>query len=52
MHHDRERFIPGMQRCVNIHKAINLSHYINKVKVAQSCPTLCEPMDYTVQGIL
>ena len=23
-----------------------------KVKVAQSCPTLCSPMDYTVHGIL
>ena len=23
-----------------------------KVKVAQSCPTLCIPMDYTVRGIL
>ena len=23
-----------------------------KVKVAQSCPTLCEHMDYTVHGIL
>ena len=23
-----------------------------KVKVIQSCPTLCDPMDYTVQGIL
>jgi len=23
-----------------------------KVKVAQSCPTLCNPMDYTVNGIL
>ena len=22
------------------------------VKVAQSCPTLCNPMDYTVHGIL
>ena len=22
------------------------------VKVAQSCPTLCDPMDYTVHGIL
>ena len=22
------------------------------VKVSQSCPTLCEPMDYTVHGIL
>ena len=23
-----------------------------KVKVIQSCPTLCDPLDYTVQGIL
>ena len=23
-----------------------------KVKVAQSCPTLCDPMNYTVYGIL
>ena len=23
-----------------------------KVKVAQSCPTLCDPMDYTVHRIL
>ena len=23
-----------------------------KVKVAQSCPTLCHPVDYTVHGIL
>ena len=23
-----------------------------KGKVAQSCPTLCDPMDYIVQGIL
>ena len=23
-----------------------------KVKVAQSCPTLCDPTDYTVPGIL
>ena len=25
---------------------------VNKVKVAQSCLTLCEPMGYTVHGIL
>ena len=24
----------------------------NEVKVVQSCPTLCNPMDYTVHGIL
>ena len=26
--------------------------YSMKLKVAQSCPTLCDPMDYTVHGIL
>ena len=25
---------------------------ISEVKVAQSCLTLCDPMDYTVHGIL
>ena len=33
----------------------NIKSYFNgevKVKVAQSCPTLCNPMDYTVHGIL
>ena len=25
---------------------------LRKVKVAQSCPTLCNAMDYTVHGIL
>ena len=24
----------------------------SEVKVAQSCPTLCDPMDYTLHGIL
>ena len=27
------------------------SLYVGIVKVAQSCPTLCDPMDYTVHGI-
>ena len=26
--------------------------YVAKVKVAQWCPTLCKPVDYTVHGIL
>ena len=26
--------------------------HLSIVKVTQSCPTLCDPMDYTVQGIL
>ena len=28
------------------------NHIALKVKVAQSCPTLCDTMDYTVHGIL
>ena len=31
---------------------LQLIIYVKKVKVAQSCPTLCNPMDYTVHGIL
>ena len=26
--------------------------FCSKVKVAQSCPALCDPMDYTVRGFL
>ena len=29
-----------------------LSNVKVKVLVAQSCPSLCDPMDYTVHGIL
>ena len=29
-----------------------LYNTVKKGKVAQSCPTLCDPMDYTVHGIL
>ena len=27
-------------------------HNVKKVKVTQPCPTLCDPLDYTVRGIL
>ena len=33
----------------------SISHLLKvkvNVQVAQSCPTLCDPMDYTVHGIL
>ena len=32
MHHDQVGFIPGMQGFFNIHKSINVTHYINKLK--------------------
>ena len=32
--------------------ALSTTLYVSKVKVAQSCPTLCNPMDCKVHGIL
>ena len=32
IHHDQVCFIPGMQGFFNIHKSINVIHYINKLK--------------------
>ena len=36
----------------NLHTATKTQCSLMKVKVAQSCLTLCDPMDYTVLGIL
>ena len=32
IHHDQVDFIPGMQGFFNIHKLINVTHHINKLK--------------------
>ena len=31
---------------------VDIQCTIGGVQVAQSCPTLCDPMDYAVHGIL
>ena len=36
----------------NTIERLNWTERMCVVKVAQSCPTLCDPMDYTVHGIL
>ena len=79
IHHDQVGFITGMQGFFNIHKSINVLHYINKLKdknhmiisidaekafdkiqhpfmiqftsVAQSCPTLCDPVNRSTPGL-
>ena len=38
--------------CHTDNLTVNLIEKWSKVKVAQSCPTLWDPMDYTVHGIL
>lgn len=32
IHHDQVGWIPGMQDWLNIHKSINVIHYINRIK--------------------
>ena len=32
IHHDQVAFIPGMQGFFNIHKSINVTHHINKLR--------------------
>ena len=46
--HDQVIFIPGLKGWFFQHLKIN----VMRVKVAQSCPTLCSPIDYAVHGIL
>ena len=48
-------FLPFLQlsqiTCVHVPRQLNLTMKV-KVKVTQSCPTLCVPTGYTVHGIL
>ena len=49
--------VPIIPICLTVKKDLEGTHFLRcvekvKMKVAQSCPTLCNPMDYTVRGIL
>ena len=60
--HWRSHIICPVHRCIFSHSVMSNSWLLHghlfyesekwKVKVAQSCPTLCDPMDYIVHGIL
>ena len=39
-------------RCPYYSEVIFYIYFAGSVKVTLSCPTLCDPMDYTVHGIL
>ena len=48
---DRKDWWATVQRVTKIRTQLSM-HTHRKVKVAQSCLTLCKPTDYTVYGIL
>ena len=45
-------FVCVYMSCVCVSVCMFVCMCIVKVKFTQSCPTLCDPMDYTVHGIL
>ena len=49
------RFIGSMYLLIHVyvyHMVCEPMRFPGEVKVTQSCPTLCNPMDYTVHGVL
>ena len=45
-------FVHFIKRLIFFHHFHMITFSWSEVKVAQSCPTLCNPMDHTVHGIL
>ena len=43
---------PGKNTGVGCHFLLQCVNVKSESEVAQSCPTLCDPMDYTVRGVL
>ena len=52
MKHDRNPRKYGKKPLINLDHTKKMLNSEEYVKVTQSCPTLCNPMDYTVHGIL
>ena len=50
--HDKVFNMANQGNANQIHNEISLYICHSEVKVVQSCPTLCDPMDYTGHGIL
>ena len=50
--HDKVFNMANQGNANQIHNEISLYICHSEVKVVQSCPTLCDPMDYMVHGIL
>ena len=46
------RYFTGIEIDSKLMKRCSPSLVVSEVKVAQSCLTLCDPMDHTVHGIL
>ena len=48
--HNSERYMHPSVHCSTIHKSQDYCVWNVKVLVAQSCPTLCDPMDCSLPG--
>ena len=48
---EKKRKFPSHTALLDNHSVLDFSIFV-KVKVTQSCPAFCDPMDYTVHGIL
>ena len=51
IHHNQVGLIPGMQSYFNTWKSISVIYHIQFSSVAQSCPTLCNPMNRSTPGL-
>ena len=48
---EKKRKFPSHTALLDNHSVLDISIFV-KVKVTQSCPAFCDPVDYTIHGIL